>query len=219
MSITRERWQQVKAIALEAWSLTPTDRGAYVTGACGADAVLLREVESLLASMGAAGDRFETPSLRIPASDTLLHDIAEAPPAAPASARVGGWHILRPLGRGGMGTVYLAERADAGFTQRAALKLARGGFADDLIHKRFLEERRILASLEHPDIARLIDGGATEDGVPYVVMEFVDGVPIDSYCRERGLGFTERLELFRRVCGVVRYAHQRLIVHRDLKAA
>ena len=218
MSITPERWQQVKGIALEAWSLPPTDRAVYVTGACGADGVLLQEVESLLASMGAAGDRFETPSLRLSSSDTLLRDVAFAPPLA-ASARVGGWRILRPLGRGGMGTVYLAERADAGFTQRAALKVARGGFADDLIRKRFLEERRILATLEHPDIARLIDGGATEDGVPYVVMEFVDGVPIDTYCRERALDLRERLELFRRVCAVVRYAHQRLIVHRDLKAA
>ena len=219
MSITRERWQQIKAIALEAWSLPPTDRGVYVTAACAADAVLLDEVESLLASMGAAGNRFETPSLSFQGSDTVLCDVADAPPLAAANARVGGWRILRPLGRGGMGTVYLAERADAGFTQRAALKIARGGFADDLIRKRFLEERRILATLEHPDIARLIDGGATEDGVPYVVMEFVDGVPIDTYCRERALGLRDRLELFRRVCAVVRYAHQRLIVHRDLKAA
>ena len=217
--MTRERWQQVKAIALEAWGLPPTDRGVYVTAACGADAALLDEVESLLASMGAADNRFETPSLSFSSSDTVLRDVADAPPLAAANTRVGGWRILRPLGRGGMGTVYLAERADAGFTQRAALKVARGGFADDLIHKRFLEERRILATLDHPDIARLIDGGATEDGVPYVVMEFVDGVPIDTYCRERALGLRERLELFRRICAVVHYAHQRLIVHRDLKAA
>jgi non-specific serine/threonine protein kinase/serine/threonine-protein kinase len=219
MSMTTERWQQVKAIALDAWDLAPAERSAHVTAACGSDADLLREVESLLTSMGAVDQRFENPSLRLANSGTALRDVADAPPFTVAGGRIGGWRVVRLLGRGGMGTVYLVERADAGFTQRAALKVARGGFADELIQKRFLEERRILATLEHPDIARLIDGGATEDGVPYVVMEFVDGVPIDTYCRDRALGLRERLELFRRVCAVVRYAHQRLIVHRDLKAA
>jgi non-specific serine/threonine protein kinase/serine/threonine-protein kinase len=219
MAITREQWQQVKTIALEAWDRPASERIGYVTDACGADASLLREVESLLASMGAAGSRFETPSLLIPSTDAALRGVVDLPPLAAASGRIGGWRILRPLGSGGMGTVYLAERADAGFTQRAAIKLARGGFGDALLRQRFLEERRILATLEHPDIARLIDGGTTEDGAPYVVMEFVDGVPIDTFCNDRGLGMRERLELFRRVCAVVHYAHQRLVVHRDLKAA
>ena len=219
MSMTTERWQQIKAIALDAWDLAPGERSAYVTAACGTDPELWRDVESLLSSMGAADNRFENPSLRLSASDAALRDVADAPPPAVIAGRIGPWRIVRPLGRGGMGTVYLVERADAGFTQRAALKLARGGFADGLLHERFLAERRILATLDHPDIARLIDGGASEDGVPYVVMEFVDGVPIDTYCNQRLPGLRERLELFRRVCAVVHYAHQRLVVHRDLKAA
>jgi eukaryotic-like serine/threonine-protein kinase len=217
--MTREQWQQVKAIAIEAWGLPAADRPRYVTAACGADSVLLREVESLIASMGAAGDRFETPALILPGGDTAIRGVIDGPAIAAASGRIGGWRILKPLGHGGMGTVYLAERADAGFSQRAAIKLARGGYADGFLRQRFLDERRILATLEHPDIARLIDGGATEDGAPYVVMEFVDGVPIDTYCVERQLGLRQRIELFRRVCAAVHYAHQRLVVHRDIKPA
>ena len=217
-NMTREQWQQVKTIAIDAWSLPAADRPVYVAAACGADAVLLREVESLIASMGAACDRFETPALILPTSDTAIRGVIDIPPIA-ASGRIGGWRILKPLGHGGMGMVYLAERADAGFSQRAAIKLAHGGYADGLLRQRFLDERRILATLEHPDIARLIDGGTTEDGAPYVVMEFVDGVPIDTYCVDHQLGLRQRIELFRRVCAAVNYAHQRLVVHRDIKPA
>src|SRR5262245_2522469 len=218
-NMTREQWRQIKTIAIEAWARPAPDRTLYVTEACGADAALLREVESLIASMGAVGDRFETPALTLPRSATVIRDVIDVPPIVAASGRIGGWRILKPLGHGGMGTVYLAERADAGFNQRAAIKLARGGHADGFLRQRFLDERRILATLEHPDIARLIDGGTTEDGAPYVVMEFVDGVPIDTYCADHQLGLRQRIELFCRVCAAVNYAHQRLVVHRDIKPA
>ena len=118
-----------------------------------------------------------------------------------------------------MGTVYLAERVNAEFRQRAAVKIVRGGPADDMLLRRFQDERRILATLDHPHIAHLIDGGTTELGVPYVVMEYVDGRPIDRFCHEQALDVRERLEVFRLVCLAVHYAHQRLVVHRDLKAS
>jgi non-specific serine/threonine protein kinase/serine/threonine-protein kinase len=217
--MTREQWQQVKAIASEAWELPPTERPVYVSSACGTDAVLLHEVESLLASMNAGRERFGTPSLILPTGETAIRDVVDAPPLVLQSGYIGSWRILRPLGSGGMGTVYLAERTDGGFTQRAAIKLARGGVIDGLLQQRFIEERRILATLEHPDIARLIDGGTTSDGAPYVAMEFVDGVPIDTYCTDGRLGLRDRLALLCRVCVPVHYAHQRLVVHRDLKPA
>ena len=118
-----------------------------------------------------------------------------------------------------MGTVYLAERLTAEFRQRAAIKIVRGGMPDQILLRRFQDERRILSTLEHPHIARLIDGGATELGLPYVAMEYVEGQPIDTYCGEHALDVRQRLEVFRLVCLAVHYAHQRLIVHRDLKAS
>ena len=130
--------------------------------------------------------------------------------------RLGAWRLLQRLGSGGMGAVYLAERADGHFEQRAAIKLIRGvPNAETLAH--FARERQILATLQHPDIARLLDGGATPGGQPYLVMEYVEGEPIDVYCNERALPLEARLRLFEEVCGAVQFAHQRLVVHCDLK--
>ena len=130
--------------------------------------------------------------------------------------RLGAWRLLRRLGSGGMGAVYLAERADGHFEQRAAIKLIRGvPNADMLVH--FTRERQILATLQHPNIARLLDGGATPAGQPYLVMEYVEGEPIDAYCAAHALPLDARLRLFEEVCAAVQFAHQRLIVHCDLK--
>jgi eukaryotic-like serine/threonine-protein kinase len=132
--------------------------------------------------------------------------------------RIGPWRIVRLLGSGGMGVVYLAERADDSFRQQVAIKLVRNRLIDPETEERLVGERRILASLNHPNIARLFDGGTTSDGTPYLVMEYIDGVPIDHYCDSRRLTITERLQLFRAICSAVHYAHQNLVVHRDIKS-
>jgi tetratricopeptide (TPR) repeat protein/predicted Ser/Thr protein kinase len=130
---------------------------------------------------------------------------------------IGQYRLLECIGSGGMGAVYLAKRADQQFQMQVAIKLIKRGMDTDSILRRFQHERQILASLEHPNIARLLDGGTTEDGVPYFVMEYIEGQRIDRYAEEHQLSISERLELFRQVCGAVSYAHQRLVVHRDLK--
>ena len=135
----------------------------------------------------------------------------------PAGARVGPYRLIRELGRGGMGTVLLAVRSDDAFQKRVAIKVLRRGMDTDAIVGRFRHERQILASLEHPNIAGLLDGGTTDDGLPYFVMEYVDGQLVTTYCDANGLDTTARLELFRKVCAAVQYAHQNLIIHRDLK--
>src|SRR5262249_17938390 len=129
--------------------------------------------------------------------------------------RMGPYRVVRQIGAGGMGQVYLAERADE-FHQKVALKLLKREMAHKELVSRFRNERQILAGLDHPCIARLLDGGATEDGHPYFVMEYVEGVTIDQYCDTHGLSVPQRLRLFRQVCSAVQYAHQNLIVHRDL---
>src|SRR6185503_9820182 len=131
--------------------------------------------------------------------------------------RVGPYRIVSEIGRGGMGTVYLADRAEGDFTQRVAVKLIDTSDADDPLHQRFIAERRILAGLVHPNIARLIDGGLTGDGRPYLVMEYVDGLPITKYCDSHRFDIPARLRLFADVCGAVQHAHQSLVIHRDLK--
>ncbi len=135
----------------------------------------------------------------------------------PAVARIGPYRLVRELGQGGMGIVYLAERADGQFEQHVALKLVKRGMDSDEILRRFLAERQVLARLSHAHIARLLDGGVTAEGQPYFAMEYVDGVPLHRYCEERSLGFDDRLRLFREVCEAVQYAHRSLVVHRDLK--
>ena len=164
----------------------PPGGGAHAVRdkACGEDEGLRAEVQSLLESMEAVGERFETPALVMSSSQGAVADTL-VPSAFTPGHSIGGWTILRLLGSGGMGTVYLAERVGDDFRQRAALKIIRGP-ADAILLRRFQDERRILATLDHPHIARLIDGGASEHGWPYVAMEYVDGPPIDVYCRERG---------------------------------
>ncbi len=210
--MTPERWQQVKAVLAAAAALEPASRAAYLDAACGADAELRTEVESLLAFTPAEGDRFlDTPALGL---DAL------SPPPSPqiVGRRIGPYEILGELGRGGMGEVYRAHRADGQYEQQVAIKLIRRGYEErGVVLERFRTERQILASLDHPNIARLLDGGATEDGSPYFVMELIEGSGICDYCDARRLDITARLELFRHVCSAVQYAHQRLIVHRDIK--
>ncbi|MGH9841169.1 MAG: serine/threonine-protein kinase, partial [Blastocatellia bacterium] len=136
---------------------------------------------------------------------------------ARAGARIGPYRLTRLVGRGGMGAVYEAVRDDGQFRQQVALKIIRRGMDTDFVRDRFLRERQILASLDHPHIARLLDSGATPNGRPYFVMEFVAGEPITDYCRRRQLSLNEKLKLFRDVCSAVQHAHQKLVVHRDLK--
>jgi serine/threonine protein kinase/tetratricopeptide (TPR) repeat protein len=206
--VTPERWQQIKIVLEGALDREEAERTAFLDAACEGDDELRREVESLVASEPELGDFIETPVFRIrPEEDVPLA----------AGQRIGAYRVVRELGRGGMGSVYLAERADEEFEQRVALKLVRRGMDTDEIVRRFRSERQILAHLDHPNIAKLFDGGTTEDGRPYFLMEYVEGQPIDEYCDERKLPTRERLALFREVCSAVHFAHQNLIVHRDLK--
>jgi serine/threonine protein kinase len=204
--MTPESWQRIKRIFNEAVELSPPEQGVFLDAACGPDASLRREVERMLAA---------DPADDLEESAFSLFDRGEA--AAFRGRRFGRYRILEEVGRGGMGAVFAAVRDDGEFDQKVALKVIKSGLSTDVIVRRFRHERQILASLEHPNIARLLDGGMSDDGLPFYVMEFIEGEPIDVYCRARNLGVRERLELFRQVCAAVSYAHRRLIVHRDLK--
>ena len=201
MSVERkQRMFQVLDAALE---LSVEERAAFLDRECGQDTPLRREVEALL-DTEVDGGLLAEPAFSIHAEDAAV------------GRRIGPYQLVQLLDRGGMGAVYLAERED--FEQRVALKLIRRGLdADELLVRRFQNERQILARLDHPNIARLLDGGATEDRLPYFVMEVVDGEPIDRYCRDRELSVGARLRLFRKVCAAVQFAHQNLVIHRDLK--
>ena len=204
-------WQRVEELFLSALESEPGARGAHLDAACGGDSRLRAEVESLLASHERAGEFLEAPAAAL--APGLLDGVS----APPAGRHVGRYRIERELGRGGMGTVYLARRADDEYEKQVAIKLVRGGPADRVLLQRFLGERQILADLDHPNIARLIDGGATDDGAPFIVMDYIEGVPIDEFCDREKLSTTARLRLFREVCAAVEYAHRHLIVHRDIK--
>ena len=207
--MTPERWQQVKNTLATALELPPEqDRAAFVSNACGDDTGLRREVESLLAQ---SEDELESVAqvIGVTCSGPLL--------PAEIGRKVGNYELVRELGRGGMGAVWLARRADQQFEKLVALKLLKRGTDTDEVLRRFHAERQILARLEHPNIARLLDGGMTDDGLPYFVMEYVDGKPLTDYCIAENLALEERLRLFLKICAAVQFAHQNLIVHRDLK--
>lgn len=204
----RERWPEVKSLLAQALEIMPEERPALFARQ-GAEPAVIAEVEELLA-LGQQADGF---------IDEPLFSFRQPTPALEAGSRLGPWRLLRPLGQGGMGTVYLAERADGAFELTVAVKLLKIGFDSAELISRFEAERHILARLIHPNIARLLDGGTSADGRPYLVMEHVEGEPIDQHCDRRRLSTRARLELFRDVCSAVQLAHQNLVVHRDLKPA
>src|SRR5262249_37722390 len=140
-------------------------------------------------------------------------------PESMAGRRLGQYRLIRRIGRGGMGAVYLAEREDGEFTHQAAIKFVRRDFDSEEMLNRFRRERQILASLAHPHIAMLLDGGATEDGMPYFVMEHIDGQPVDEWIQSHALSLEQRLALFRSICSAVEHAHRNLVVHGDIKPA
>ena len=212
---------RIDALFDRALDVPPDERAAFIARETTGEPALAREVEALVrfaTESDLAVDDWTNASAALWAdlANELKNDITPAATATAAGSRVGAWRLLDEIGHGGMGTVYLAERADGAFEQRAALKLLRPWIADDA-HWRFEQERQILADLTHPGIARLLDGGRTADGHPYLVMELIDGVPIDRYCRDRALPIADRLALFVQVCRAVDHAHRHMVVHRDVK--
>jgi eukaryotic-like serine/threonine-protein kinase len=203
-------WQQVKALLAQVLEQPPEQWRAVAEQLSGDDAAMREELLSLLAAaQNDAGLQALPPELALQALQAHMDQPHWA------GRRVGPWRIVSLIARGGMGEIYRAERADGQFEQQVALKLLRSGFDQDWLISRFAAERRILASLDHPNLARVLDGGTTGDGMPYFVMELVDGQPIDRYAQ--GLPVQARLALFRTLCQVVGYAHSKGVVHRDLK--
>lgn len=201
------RWERLKELVAEALERPPTERETFLAEACGDDHELFEQARRLIVRDQAATNPFDRSAAPLPA--------AEIPLAA--GTVVGAYRIVEPLGQGGMGEVYRAERADGSFESQVAIKILRArGLATDF-RARFLAERQLLADLDHPDIARLLDGGTLDDGRPYLVMELVEGEPLDVYPRRHGLSTEEILRLMLRICEAVGHAHRLLIVHRDLK--
>jgi serine/threonine protein kinase/Tol biopolymer transport system component/tetratricopeptide (TPR) repeat protein len=208
-----QRWKNVEEVFEAVLRLPPPERPAFLEQACGNDLRLRNQVETLLLSLDRAASLKEVPQFGVALSQTVLEEI----PPTMIGKRLGSYRIEREIGRGGMGSVYLAVRADDEFDKRVAIKLIKRGMDTDFIVRRFRNERQILASLDHPNIARLLDGGTTEDSLPYFVMEYVEGQPIYQYCDDHRLSIADRLKLFRKVCAAVHYAHENLVIHRDLK--
>jgi len=205
--------QKIKELFHEALDIPLSEREEFLSANCQDEAVR-REVENLLRFHDEAGDFIVAPAMiESGAVEPLIDEETENR----IGEKIGHYEIVREIGRGGMGAVYLAIRADDEFRQEVALKIVKRGMDTDFILKRFRNERQILAGLNHPNIARLLEGGTTDDGLPYFVMEFVDGQDLISYCFEKDSSLNERLNLFRKICSAVSYAHQNLIVHRDLK--
>jgi serine/threonine protein kinase len=245
MTDRRERWRQVEQLCQAALELTGVGRAAFLRQACGEDEGLRREVEDLLAQQSGAARFLETPLEAVAASIlsssavaviatirneadqlaegglTLTPQIAAALVVNPledlAGRRIGPYEVLGEIGRGGMGAVYLAQRADHVYSKRVALKVVRPGDPAPDLQRRFQQERHIIARLDHPNIARLLDGGTTADGLAFSVMEYVEGRPIDVYCDVHHLGIRQRIALLRKVCDAVDYAHRELVVHCDIK--
>lgn len=213
-----ELWQRVERVCIAAMERDEAERTAYVAAACAGDEMLQREVNSLLAGSDRAGKFMESPAIEVAAKALAADESASTDTASRFIGQtISHYRIVEKLGSGGMGEVYRAVRADGAYEKQVAVKLIRSGFGSEYFLARFRNERQILARLDHPGIARLLDGGATDDGLPFIVMEYVDGVPIDQYSEKQRLSVPERLKLFRVACGAVQYAHQNLVLHRDLK--
>jgi eukaryotic-like serine/threonine-protein kinase len=218
-----ERWRQIEELFQEAVDLPAEERPRFIRQAASGDETLFEQVVALVEQYESAGDFIEASAL----DASPLRQQTDAYATSPVTGsdivdpaigrRIGAYRVVREIGRGGMGAVYLAERADGEFRQRVAVKLIKRGMDTDFILRRFRNERQILATLDHPYIARLLDGGTTDDGLPFFVMEHIEGLPLYRYSDERQLTVAERLRLFSMVCDAVNYAHQKLVIHRDIK--
>jgi serine/threonine protein kinase/tetratricopeptide (TPR) repeat protein len=214
----RVRWQRVEALVDALLDMPPAARAAFVEQASADDLALRREALSIVLAAEDA-DPLDHDAIAEVAASLITHG-GQAGATDPVGLpdRIGPYRVVRVLGHGGMGTVYLAARDDGEFDQTVALKLVRRGLHHDpRAVRRFRDERQTLAALQHPEIARLLDGGVTDDGLPWFAMEYIDGVPIDRYCDERRLSIEQRLELFVRVCEATSHAHAQGVVHRDIK--
>lgn len=207
----QQRWRRIQTLFEQAMEHDPSQREAFLAEACAGDENLLRELRVLIQH----GDADERELGELVRSETV--DMLEGMADQRIGARYGPWKLVAHLADGGMGAVYLARRADGAFEQQAAIKLLNPVLVGPQGRQRLESERQILANLNHPNIAHLIDGGTGTDGVPFLVMDYVDGLPIDTYCNRRGLDTRERLALFLKVCAAVDYAHRNLVVHRDIK--
>ena len=203
-----KNWEQVKELFTLALERDPAERSDFLRQACGEDNSLRAEIESLLSNFNGATTFLE---------DSPALDLFSALSPTAVGKRIGAYRILHEIGRGGMAVVYLAERADEQYRKRVAIKMLQPGTNRDEILRRFRNERQALAALDHPGIVRLLDGGSSEEGLPYLIMEYVEGVRIDVYCDTHKLSIAARLRMFGAVCLAVQYAHENLVIHRDLK--
>ncbi len=222
--MNEDRWQLITDIVTDCLNLPEVERLAHARARCEGDDALFAEVVQWLGNAdGTKGFLTRPVGIDVFTAHPFSEHIAERVEASLreetnwVDRRLGAYRVTDEIARGGMGSVFKAVRADDEYQKQVAIKLIRGDLARDVIAQRFRDERQILANLDHPHIARLIDGGKGDDGTPYLVMEYVDGLPIDAYCEARALPISERLKLFRDVCAAVHFAHQRLVVHRDLK--
>ena len=214
--LDRDLWNRIATIFDRALAVGAPERDALLDQLCGSDETVRHEVEEMLE----AHER--SPGLIAERRLVTDHDASGAGGDAvdgslPDGARVGPYRVVSPLGAGGMGDVYRAERADGAYRQTVAIKVLRPGYRTSEMVRRFRIEREALARLMHPGIATILDGGALDDGRPYLVLELVEGVPVTTYCAERALSIRDRLALFLRIVSTVQFAHGRLVVHRDLK--
>jgi len=214
--VTREEWRRIKAVAAGALEQPEDTRPDYLAATCGDDRDLRDQVESLLASAAEASPLFETPSVVIAGARAVIEALARFETSR-VGEQIGAYRVVRELGGGGMGAAYLAVRADDAYEKTVAIKVLKRGMDTEAVLRRFRHERQILAGLDHPNIARLLDGGTTADGLPYFVMEYAEGVAIDRYCDERQLSIPDRIAVFCRVCDAVGHAHAHRVIHRDLK--
>ena len=206
---SEDRWLEVRQLLEVVLELARHERAAYLDQHC-TDTDLRAEIEDYLTREDVVADFIEQPASRL---------LGKRPPELREGERLGAYRLEEQVGQGGMGVVYLARRDDEVYDQRVAVKVLKRGLDTAAVERRFRRERRILARLDHPNVARILDGGSTEDGLPYFVMEHVAGTPVDRYCSHRALSLEERLELCRQVCETVHFAHRNLVVHCDLKPA
>src|SRR5215469_893142 len=208
--MTPAAWHEVEVVLSEVLDLPVAERSSRIVQLCGARADLKTEVESLLSAHEKAASFLE---------GNAEFDLTATPAFSLQGKQLGPYRLLSIVGVGGMGTVYRAERTDGRFQKQVAIKVTPAAIHSPELLRRFTGEQQILATLEHPNIARLLDAGVSAEGIPYFVMEFVEGIPVNEYCDTRQLSTKQRLSLFRTLCSAVQYAHQHLVVHRDLKQA